>query len=205
MKVFLFLITVFYAAFSSAASVGVVVTLVGEAEWQRQGTVTAMSRGDHIEAGDRLTTGAEARVVLRMNEGSVVTLGGDTQVVFSEWQYQEDSDSNSGKMEFVEGAFRFVTGLITKQVKPDLQVQTPAGTIGIRGTDFWGGYLEADVLDVVLLDGEHALAISNSAGEVVIPEPGLGVSVVAGESPQAPKVWSDEKLARAVKTIALPE
>lgn len=205
MKVLLFILSLFIAPFACATPVGVVVTLVGDAQWQRNGEVLNLRRGDAVEAGDRVTTGMDARLVLRMNEGSVITLGGDSQVVLQAWRYEEGSNKNQARMALVEGVFRFVTGLITQQPDPDLQVSTPAGTIGIRGTDFWGGYLQADVLDVILLEGEHALVISNDQGEVVIEQPGLGVSVVAGEAPQQPKAWSDEKLARAVRSIALPQ
>ena len=205
MKALLFCLSLFFVSVSHATSVGVVVTLVGDAQWQRAGEVISLRRGDSVVAGDRVTTGMDARLVLRMNEGSVITLGADSQVVFNDWQYQQGSENNHARMELVEGVFRFVTGLITQQPQPDLQVATPAGTIGIRGTDFWGGYLQADVLDVILLEGEHALVISNDQGEVVIEQPGLGVSVVAGEAPQQPKAWGDEKLARAVRSISLPQ
>jgi hypothetical protein len=189
---------------AQAESVGVISVSVGEVSWYRAGNELRLQRGDAVEQGDKVSTGRNARLVLKMNEGSVITLGADTSVQLSEWQYAAGSDSNSARLEFVEGAFRFITGLITRQADPQLTVTTPAATIGIRGTDFWGGYLQPDVLDVIMLEGEHKLEIRNDAGVVFINEPGFGASVVAGESPRQPLKWGEEKVQRAVRSVSLP-
>lgn len=189
---------------AQAESVGVISVSVGEVSWYRAGNELQLQRGDAVEQGDKVSTGRNARLVLKMNEGSVITLGADTSVQLSEWQYSAGSDSNSARLEFVEGAFRFITGLITRQADPQLTVTTPAATIGIRGTDFWGGYLQPDVLDVIMLEGEHKLEIRNDAGVVFINEPGFGVSVVSGESPRQPLKWGEEKVQRAVRSVSLP-
>ncbi|UXD86178.1 FecR family protein [Thalassolituus hydrocarboniclasticus] len=187
-----------------AENIGIISVSVGQVSWHRGGEAIQLQRGDAVEQGDKVSTGSKARLVLKMNEGSVITLGADTSVQLSEWQYAAGSDSNSARLEFVEGAFRFITGLITRQTDPQLTVTTPAATIGIRGTDFWGGYLQPDVLDVIMLEGEHKLEIRNDAGVVFIEEPGFGVSVVAGEPPRQPLKWGEEKVRRAVESISLP-
>jgi len=190
---------------AAAEPIGVISVAVGAVQWWRDGETTRLERGDAVQEGDRVTTGAQARLVLSMNDGSRITLGGDSQMLFSQWRYRKQANDNSAQLELLEGAFRFITGLITDQSQPQLSVTTPDATIGIRGTDFWGGYLQAGVLDVVLLEGDHALQVNNNAGSVLIQHSGEGVSVRAGQQPDAAKRWSPEKIERAVATVRLPE
>lgn len=187
-----------------AEAIGMVSVSVGDVYWSRAGSDVRLQRGDAVHSGDRVVTAAQARVVLRMNEGSTITLGGQTEFRFHHWQYQTGASTNEARLELVEGAFRFVTGLITRQAEPQLTVQTPAATLGIRGTDFWGGYLQPEVLDVLLLDSEHALEVRNGQGQVLIQASGQGVSVQPGQAPSQPVRWSDEKRQRAVATVSLP-
>ena len=204
MKSVLIVLAIVFTSPIFAEPIGVIATTMGDVIWQRGVERLRLQRGESVERNDTVVTGKKARVVLRMNEGSVITLGGDTGMAFNEWNFREGGDDNSARLQLMEGAFRFVTGLITQQSDPKLVVQTPSATIGVRGTDFWGGYLDADNLDVILLSGEHKLAIINDYGLVYITEPGLGVTVAPGKKPAQPKKWGEAKLQRAVATIALP-
>ena len=77
------------------------------------------------------------------------------------------------------------------------------GSIGIRGTDFWGGYLDENKIDVILLSGEHPIIVENEFGRVEISQHGTGVTIEAGKAPSPPYIWSEEKLTRAVNSISL--
>lgn len=205
MKILIFFLSIIVSSPLWAQSIGIISTSIGPVQWFSGEQSLTLQRGDEVGEGYRVTTGSNARLVLRMNEGSVITLGADTTLELSGWRYQEGGQNNAGRLTLVEGVFRFVTGLITRQPDPQLSVATPSGTIGIRGTDFWGGYLDAGQLDVILLDGEHRLEISNAYGTVWIETPGLGVSVKAGQKPGEPKQWGQEKLQRAVRSVALDQ
>ena len=185
MRALLILFVFLFTLPVQAQTIGIVTNSVGQVSWLRAGDGVQLQRGDPVSLRDSVTTAASARVVLRMNDGSVITVGGDSQLILADWQFSADADDNSARLELVEGAFRFVTGLITRQDDPQLSVDTPSGTIGVRGTDFWGGYLDAGVLDVVLLDGEHRLEVRNDLGSVLIAEPCFGVPVDPGQPPAA--------------------
>ena len=187
-----------------AESIGTVSVVSGEVSWARNGAPVLLQRGDALSTGDVVVTGSAGRVVLRMNDGSAITLGADTELRIAEWRYISGADDNSALFELTEGVFRFITGLITRQQNPDLMVRTPAATIGIRGTDFWGGYLDPDALDVLLIEGEHALEIRNEQGAVLIRDAGFGVTVSGDAAPAAPIRWGDAKLNRALESVALP-
>jgi hypothetical protein len=66
------------------------------------------------------------------------------------------------------GAFRFVSGQLTKLASSDVSVTTPVAIVGIRGTEFWGGPIDDQALGVFLLEG--AVSVSNAAGEQILRE-----------------------------------
>ncbi|WP_430460459.1 FecR family protein [Thalassolituus sp. LLYu03] len=203
MKTLLLSLCLFMTSLSWAGGIGIISASQGPVRWYKGDDAVKLGRGDTIAEGSRVMTGERARLVARMNDGSVITLGANTTMEFTDWQFAEGSQANHAELTMVEGVFRFVTGLITDQPDPQLTVATPSASIGVRGTDFWGGYLDADALDVILLDGKHRLEISNAFGKTDILQPGLGVTVADGEKPGKPVKWGDEKLQRAVQSITL--
>lgn len=165
--------------------------------------VRQLKRGDSVDQQDTIKTGEQARASFRFNEGTVLTLGANTEMVVSEFSHTENK--KSAAFTFSTGAFRIVTGLITKTESPRFTVDTPMGAIGVRGTDFWGGNLANDQsIDVILLDSEHPLTIENEFGKVIIDTAGYGSTLQPGKAPTKPVQWSKEKLAKAVKTISFP-
>ncbi len=76
-------------------------------------------------------------------------------------------------------------------------------TIGVRGTDFWGGYgLTENGFDVVMLEGHGVYVDSASGGHVELEKAGQGTTVINGSAPSAAGLWDDDKLKRAVAMIA---
>jgi len=161
----------------------------------------SIKRGDDLLVGDLIRTGQDARAIFRFSDGSVLTMGANSEMRVSEFVSNEEK--KKGQFDFVKGAFRMVTGAITKTESPDFTVNTPIGSIGVRGTDFWGGNLSTDdSVDVVLLESEHVLEIKNQYGSVLLKEPFQGTTLQAGKAPLSARTWPDEKLQRAFKTVA---
>ena len=80
-------------------------------------------------------------------------------------------------------------------------MKTTIATIGVRGTEFWGGLnLSPDALEVVMLEGK-GVYVKNDAGTVELTQAGTGTTVQVGKTPTAPNAWSAEKVTRAVETI----
>lgn len=161
-----------------------------------------LKRRSTILTDDVVTTGAEARAQFRLNDGTLFTLGEKSEMTMTDYQFG-DNRRPKAEFELVKGVFRSITGKITQVNNPDFVINTPMGSIGIRGTDFWGGYLDEDKIDVILLSGEHPIIIENEFGRVEITEQGTGVTIERNKAPTQPYPWSDEKLARAVETITI--
>ena len=82
----------------------------------------------------------------------------------------------------------------------NIAVSTPVADIGVRGTQFWGGPL--DKYGVLVLEGE--ITVSNQAGRVTLSGAGQGTDIPSPlDPPGEVKPWSEEKIARAVATVAL--
>lgn len=164
-------------------------------------TPTPIKRGDDLRIGDVIRTGPSARAVFRFNDGSVLTLGENSEIRIS--QFINNDKEKKGNLDFIKGVFRMITGEITKTSNPKFVVDTPIGSIGVRGTDFWGGNLNTDTsVDVVLLESEHKLEIKNEFGKVYLTKPFQGTTLQKGKPPLPASIWSDEKLQRAFKTVA---
>lgn len=175
----------------------------------KQGNVTITSQGKVIKAKrksalieqDIITTDTKAKASIKFNDGTLTTLGNNSQMTITKYNWAEGSKRPVAEFELVKGVFRTVTGVITKVKNPSYQVNTPMGSIGIRGTDFWGGYLNDDAVDVLFVGGEHEIVVSNEFGTTVLTEPGQGTTIKAGKAPSPAKVWPQSKVNRAVKTI----
>lgn len=187
-------------------AIGVVLATAGTVNIQRNGQPIVAERKTELAVGDEIHTGKDARAQLRFADGTITTLGGDTAFVIKAfaWENQSEKPANAA-FELLTGAFRTVTGKIMDAQGSRFGVNTPVGTIGIRGTDFWGGYLDGNAVDVLLIDGEHAVEVTNTTGKVLLEKPGQGVTLQSNQSPLAVKTWPQAKVKRAVATITWPD
>jgi hypothetical protein len=99
-------------------------------------TPRTLGRGLPLKEGDRLTTSEGASAIIRLEDGTRMTVRPNSELVIQQYQFKENAPDNSMLMQLVRGGFRAVTGLMTKNAPNAARVQTSTATIGIRGTDF---------------------------------------------------------------------
>src|SRR5690606_23354021 len=132
--------------------------------------------GAPVFTNQRVSTGDGARLELTFDDGSALTLGADAQLVLDRFVYDPVAGKGTLKAS-VRGAFRFVSGGISKQPEAQVAVAAPVATIGIRGTEFWAGPIDGQALGVLLVEG--AVAVTNAAGEELLDAPGEGTNIAA--------------------------
>lgn len=182
---------------SAAERLGEVVRVQGAAEAARGGAVVALAEGTAVERGDVLRTGDGARLRVTLRDGSLLTLGERAEMVLNDAVVPAEVSRNGPFLELVSGAFRLVAARVAED-EPRV-VRTPVATIGIRGTDFWGGSLDYP-LDVLVLEG--AVAVTTAGGTVLLDEPGEGTHVPGPDAPPGPAGrWAEPMVARAVATV----
>ena len=116
---------------------------------ERGGSAVPLTPGTPLEPRDRLRTGDNARVRLRLAEGSAVKLGENAQFVI---ERAEDRKLFTAALSVLAGAFRFTTDALVKRER-NVALKVKNVTVGIRGTDLWGKST-GDRDWVVLLEGK---------------------------------------------------
>lgn len=187
-----------------AESIGTILGVVGSVTVHHENKVITAQRKTPLYESDVIVSGKEARAQLRFVDGTLTTIGANTSMTISAFVFQEKNKPNNAEFKLLSGAFRTVSGELIKTKGSQFHVQTPVGSIGIRGTDFWGGYLGADDIEVLLIDGEHAVEVKNMHGSVVLKKPGEGTTLKQDQTAPQVKIWPQAKVDKAVATIKWP-
>ncbi len=108
---------------------------VGYAQTPGQGP-RILGKGLEFREGDTLSTSAGSSAIIRMQDGTRMTLRPGTDMVVQQYQFKEGAPSNSMVLQLFTGGLRAITGLIAKNAPDAARLQTKTATIGIRGTDF---------------------------------------------------------------------
>lgn len=199
------LLTLLASPFTQAAAdardcrVGEIVRIHGQVDVVRNGTRHTPIAGERICERDRFVTTPRGIAELKFSDGTQITVGRDSTFIISQWKPRR-LRANLATFELVSGAFRALTGEMTKR-RHRFEVKTNIATIGVRGTEFWGGLeMSPGALDVIMLNGK-GVYVTNDAGTSEITTAGQGVTVRGTGAPSAPDAWSAEKVKKAVSTI----
>ena len=180
-------------------AIGTVSRIQGEASATRSGATRALSLNASVFRNEILSTAETARLEVTFSDSTQLTLGERARLTLDTYVF--DPAAGSGTIKFgLAGAFRFVSGQLTKLASSDVSVTTPVAIVGIRGTDFWGGPIDDQALGVFLVEG--AVSVSNAAGEQILRERGQGTNIAApGAAPGPVTIWAPEKVDRAIATV----
>ena len=174
-------------AVASAHAQPAVVEAVQYPAWlERGGNAVPLSPGIALESHDKLRTGENARVRLRLAEGSAVKLGENAQFVI---ERAEERGVFTAALSVLTGAFRFTTDALSKRRDRNVALKVKNVTVGIRGTDLWGKST-ADRDWVVLLEGKIQVG-SEGNPSVTLDKPLDLYQVPRGAAPEVTR--SDQK------------
>ena len=157
---------------SAATSAGVVQFIAGDVNVRRtDGQSTPLVKGNDLESGQAIVTGATGRAQVRFSDGGLVSLQPNTEFKIASYVDKADPQQDRFLVDLLRGSMRAITGLIGKRNKNNYRVTTTTATIGIRGSGFTAGYNP---------DGSLNVAAEKDAIEVC--SGGVCVGLVAGES-----------------------
>ena len=180
-------------------AIGTVSRIQGEASGTRGGATRALDLNASIFLNEVVSTGEAARLEVTFTDNTRLTLGEKAKLTLDNYVF--DSAAGKGTIRFgLVGVFRFVSGQVSKLASADVSVMTPVAVVGIRGTEFWGGPIDDQVLGVFLIEG--AVSVSNAAGQQVLNLPGQGTNIAAPGAPPGPVTfWPPDKIGRAMATV----
>lgn len=95
-----------------------------------------LGKGVPLKQGDRLTTAEGSSAIIKLDDGTKMTLRPNSDLVLEQYRFKADAPDNSMVMQLFRGGFRAITGLISKNSPDAAKITTRTATIGIRGTDF---------------------------------------------------------------------
>ena len=96
------------------------------------GGVGQVKIGDLIYRGDMIETGSDGGLGITFTDGTSFNVSGNARMEVDDFVYDPNGHSNSTLFKLTTGTFTFIAGAIAKT--GDMKVDTPVGTIGIRGT-----------------------------------------------------------------------
>ncbi len=168
------------------------------------GSRRSLHDGDLVYSGEQIETGDQSYANLDFTDGGTIMLRPDTQFGIQTYHYDEqahledtepgdtatpppaastDSEAPPAPQEnaffkLIKGGLRAVSGLIGHVQRDDYKMDTPAATIGIRGTDYEARYCGADCGDEKDASGAPAdglytavdkgsIGVRNESGETV--------------------------------------
>jgi hypothetical protein len=180
-------------------AIGTVSRIQGEASGTRNGATRALAPNSAVFLNETVATGETARLEVTFTDNTRLTLGEKAKLTLDNYVY--DSATGRGTIKFgLLGAFRFVSGQVSKLASAEVSVTTPVAIVGIRGTEFWGGPIDGQALGVFLIEG--SVSVSNGAGQQILNLPGQGTNIAApGAAPGPVTFWPPDKVGRAIATV----
>lgn len=164
---------------------------------ERGGTRVPVAPGMALQSADELRTGANARLLLKLAEGSSVKLGENAQFRLANVQMRKDNVFAS-TMSVLAGAFRFTTDALARVRRREVSISVASVTAGIRGTDLWGkAAADRDIVCLiegrieVTREGDPAVQMDQPLSFFIAPRgrPALPVQPV---NPDQLKQWAEE-------------
>ena len=116
-------------------SAGTTKGVVPAADAELEGATRTLTVGADIFIGDQVKTGAKGQVEILFDDSTKLVVGPHTTLAIDDYMLRNNGDPGKLVVDVLSGSFRFATG---NSAKDRYEINTPTGTIGVRGTWFDG-------------------------------------------------------------------
>ncbi len=150
-----------------------VTNLEGLVNLTRNGEKRPLTKDDLLQTGDIISTDKDSRAELLFADQTQLALAENTTLPIDEYVYDPaNSDANAAEVSFMEGTFRYVSGLIAKKQEPTVSINTAYGNIGIRGTEFIARYVPGvATVEIHLISGALLLSPKETSTSTLVTAP----------------------------------
>ena len=124
------------AVLADETPIGYVKTVSGEATVSTAGKSVKAQPGTPVAQGSVLKTAAKSSMGVTFKDETVMSFGPDTELTVDEYLYAPSQGKLKLGSKLAKGSMNYVSGVIAKLNPDAVSVQTPSGTIGVRGTQF---------------------------------------------------------------------
>jgi hypothetical protein len=187
--------------FAATEQIGVIGFVIGDV-FNQNGK--QLNVGDSIFFGDTISSNEGAKSQLMFIDQTVMTIGSKTELTIDEFIF--DPAENTGKLltTIKAGSVKILTGKISEINPENLEVKTPAGTIGTRGTEFKASVDPETTQSKILLVGPGpnnqlnlrpgSVEVSNALGTVTLDQPYLYTELTQNLAPTDAAIISQVEL-----------
>ncbi len=155
---------------NDASPVGQITEIVGDVVITRaDGTEVIAEVGTVIQQGDIIETSADGAANIMFADNTSFAVSEDARLSVDEFKYDSEAQEGSSFFSMLKGAFVYTSGMIGKDDPGNVNIETPTGSIGIRGTVVMGKIdPTGQNSEITILDG--AVVITNAAGSVELDD-----------------------------------
>ena len=175
--------------------VGEVLRQEGSVLILRAGTTAVSAVGDAVYVDDRVVTNPAARVAVRLIDGTVLSIGANSDIRIDRFVAGTEDSPRIGTVTMLFGAIR---AIIAPGGPSQFDVRSRAAIASARSTDF-ACEATAETMAVFVVEGTVDVASTadagrpEEAGSAVTLGPGEGSTVEVGQPPPPPSQWSSTR------------
>jgi len=179
---------------------GEVLALSGQCSGEIGGGRKALRPGDAVHVGETLVVAADAKLKLRMIDGSIIAVASESRLTIADYRIGNGGESRDAILSVGAGLLRAVVSAL--EGAPHFEIDTATGVAAVRSTDW---FLEAQPgsTQVGVLQGRVSLRSVATGREVVIPAQ-WGARVDAGKDPVPARVWTRAEFEDRIRRTNLP-
>lgn len=148
---------------SDAGPVGRIEEIHGQATVTHpDGTKEILAEGAPIHQGDIIETGADGAVNIAFVDETSFAVSKNAKLAIDQYVYDPSTESGETNFSVLRGLFVYTSGLVGRDDPDDVKIETPRGSIGIRGTIIAG---DADAGTVTVVEG--AIVVHSLGGQEI--------------------------------------
>jgi hypothetical protein len=186
-------------AAAAGSQAGVVLAMFGQCIGETDGSAHTLSLGDPVYVAETVDVSAGAKLRLRMNEGSIISIASGTRLTIADYRVGDGGQSRAATLSLGMGLLRAVVSALKGPAH--FEVDTATGVAAVRSTDW---FIEAKPRStrIGVLEGRVSLQSLATGREIVIPAH-WGARVEAGRDPVPARVWSDAEFDNFIRRTSL--
>jgi hypothetical protein len=114
--------------------IGLVKTVAGDASIVRDGRRVAAQPGAQLVQGDVLSTGATGTMAVILRDDTMLSLGASTETRLEQFVFEPAQQRLGMVVRVARGVIGYLSGRMAKLAPGAVRLETPAATLGVRGT-----------------------------------------------------------------------
>ena len=130
------------------------------------GSQETATLGTEIFEGDIVETSDGGAVNIGFVDDSSFAVSSDARIAIDEFVFDPASEAGAQDFSVMKGVFMYTSGLIGRENPDSVEIDTPVGSIGIRGTIIGGNINPDGESQVTVIEG--AIVVRNEGGEQLL-------------------------------------